>query len=628
MRQRQQQSPTPPPRGVLRLRRRPRRRVAITVAIATTLAMVISWCSNSFSFAVVVVRAQQSQQQQVVVASSSNTMNLRGLASEDIVSNTRENNDANRVLLGSDRKKKNSDKQNQDDDNNNANEEEKIRSENKKRKEVNEKLREKAATKDKLAREKQDGEKKQQKQKQKKDKKEKDNADKKKGKMDDDKKKDKKKKKDNEEDDDDDKKKPNKLSAKLPTTPNKGKKDQNNDNGKNDDNKKPSKKDDDGNSGKVQPKNDSKHQGHGDKPSKKDEDAASSSQKSSVVVSGRNKWKFVNALSDSSIPLDSFEEGDDGNTNFDLLEWTSTSRNPWITSSQHAQDGKSSMVSGITSLVYDQGPSGGGSQPVYSNLTLSTDSNFKGGVLTFRLLAKSLTLPRESFFVTVDGNIELPPEEVITRSSSTLAANTWAEYSVPVGRGEHKVTWVHAYNPFALKVLPSVGGEDDVGLWMDDLRLVPFTSSANLDPLEVINGGGFVGGNTQDVPSPWEVSKDGSTIVASSSDVQGNRGSANIQFELYSKMGAMLTYRVKTSTSGPHDDFAILFNNNDVVATTMFGDMLGFESRSLAIPKGKVVVTLSHRKNPGRLDRTLLDSLGEIGTEGRTWLESFSLNLN
>ena len=93
-------------------------------------------------------------------------------------------------------------------------------------------------------------------------------------------------------------------------------------------------------------------------------------------------------------------------------------------------------------------------------------------------------------------------------------------------------------------------------------------------------------------------------------------------------MGAMLTYRVKTSTSGPHDDFAILFNNNDVVATTMFGDMLGFESRSLVIPKGKVVVTLSHRKNPGRLDRTLLESLGEIGTEGRTWLESLSLNLN
>ncbi len=593
--------------------------------------MIISWCSNSFSFAVlVVVRAQQSQQQQAVVTSSSTNMNLRGLASEDFVSNVRENNGANRsLLLGTDRKTKNKrDKQNQDDDdknnNNHSEEEEKIRSENKKRKEVNEKLREKAALKDKLAREKKDGEKKQEKQqqqqkpKQKKDKKEKDNADKKKGKTDDDKKKDKKNKKDNEED----KKKPNKQSATLSTTPNKGKKDQNNDNGKNDDSKKPSKKDNDDNSGKVQP-NAPTNQGHGDKPSKKDKDAASSSQESSVVVYGRNKLKSVNALTDSSIPLDSFEEDDDGNTNFDLFEWTSTSRNPWIPSSQHAHDGKSSMVSGITSLVYDQGPSGGGSQTVYSNLTLSTDSNFNGGVLTFRLLAKSLALPRESFFVMVDGNIELNPEEVITRSSSsssTLAANTWAEYSVPVGRGEHKVTWVHAYNPFALKVLPSVGGDVDVGLWMDDLRLVPFTSIANLDPLEVINGGGGIS-------SPWEVSKDGSTIVASSSDVQGNRGSANIQFELYSKMGAMLTYRVKTSTSGPHDDFAILFNN-DVVATTMFGDMLGFESRSLAIPKGKVVVTLSHRKNPGRLDRTLLESLGEIGTEGRTWLESLSLNIN
>ncbi|KAL3760178.1 hypothetical protein ACHAWU_001688 [Discostella pseudostelligera] len=319
-----------------------------------------------------------------------------------------------------------------------------------------------------------------------------------------------------------------------------------------------------------------------------------------VVVSSAGPWKFVNALSDPSIPLDSFEASTSGK-----LQWTSSSSNPW-TSSQVASDGTSSMASGITSAI------SGSLQPVYSNLTLATDSNFEGGVLTFRLLAKSLVFPRESFFVMVDETVELLPEDVVTTNGN------WMEYSVPVGKGAHKVTWVHVYNLFGLKVLPSVEGGGEVGLWMDDLRLAPFASLKYVDQLtlEMINGGGS---------ASWEAT--GNSIVASSSNIQGSEGSANIQFALYSSKGAKLTYRIQTSTSGPHDDFTILFNNNTAIASTMFGDMIGYESRSLTIPKGKVVVTLSHRKNPGQLDSTVLQSLGAVGTEGKTWLEGLSLNL-
>ena len=575
------------------------------------------------------VHAQEQQQVASIIA----VHNLRGPSgSEDF---DRENDNANTRILNSGRKHRNNDNQNKGNVNPAPDENKLRKSENDIRKEVNQKLRDQAAAAAAKRKKKQKVKQNEQMQTKtqltKKEKKDEDKTKK-------EKQKDKKKNK-ADDNDEDGKKKPNKQSAKLPTKPNNaGKKDQTNSSGKNNDgngkndNKKPSKKDDNGTSGKVQ-QNDSKNQGSiNGKPSKKD-DATSpttivqnsgspppppSPQQNhqQISIGGQDKWRFVKALVESSTLLDSFEDGGNDSTGFDLLEWTSTSRNPWKSSSTYSHDGKSSMVSGITSHTYEIG----GSQPVYSNLTLTTESNFNGGVITFRLLAKSLTLPTESFFVTVDGDVELPPEEL---SSSS----TWVEYSVPVERGVHKITWVHVYNPYGFKTLPAAGGDYDVGLWMDDLRLVPFTSLTNLNPFELINGGD---GNKKGVSS-WEVSKDGSSIAASSSDMQGSVGTAEIQFALYSKKGAMLTYRVQTSTSGPHDDFAIHFNKNNNavdVATSMFGDMIGYESRSLSIPKGKVVVTLSHRKNPGRFDRTLLQSLGEVGTEGKTWLESLSLNLN
>jgi hypothetical protein len=183
--------------------------------------------------------------------------------------------------------------------------------------------------------------------------------------------------------------------------------------------------------------------------------------------------------------------------------------------------------------------------------------------------------------------------------------------------------------------MPSARG-GEVGLWMDDLRVAPFTSPGDLSRLEMTNGGGG-GGGEDGGASSWEIAKDGNVVVASTSDIQGSMsGSADIRFALYSEKGALLTYRVRTSTTGPHEDFAILLNKNggedsaaSSVVANVFGDMLGYERRSLAIPKGKVLVTLSHRKNPGRLSRDLLLSLGEVvGTEGRTWLEDLSLDLN
>ncbi|KAL3826241.1 hypothetical protein ACHAXA_006269 [Cyclostephanos tholiformis] len=318
--------------------------------------------------------------------------------------------------------------------------------------------------------------------------------------------------------------------------------------------------------------------------------------------------------------LESFEDGDgiipalNGVT---AMRWTTMSIDPWSQSTAKSHDGRWSTRSGITQSARRGAKA---STTVYSNITLTTEAMFKGGVLTFKLYAESLGLPREALFVIVDGKVEST-----IGSGSDMANGQWVEYSVAVGYGAHDVTFSHAYNPFGLESLPQ-GRTEDGGLWMDDVRYAPFMTSFDMSQVDMINGGCISTG----VATPWKVESGGTIVSASSSDIKGSN-SADISFTVYTEKGGMLTYSLYTSTTGPHDDFAILLNNGgneDTVATADFGDMRGFESKSLSVPKGKVTVVLQHRKDPGRLGSDLLGSLGQVVTDGVTRLNDLRFQAN
>jgi hypothetical protein len=114
---------------------------------------------------------------------------------------------------------------------------------------------------------------------------------------------------------------------------------------------------------------------------------------------------------------------------------------------------------------------------------------------------------------------------------------------------------------------------------------------------------------------------DGQTIVASSSDITNY---ADIQFVIFSAKGGMLTYGLHTSTTAPVDDFAILLNSggkDHKTVEAIFGNMPGYEVKSLSVPKGKVTITLRHRKDPGMLGEELLRTFGKGSTDGRSSLK-------
>ena len=332
------------------------------------------------------------------------------------------------------------------------------------------------------------------------------------------------------------------------------------------------------------------------------------------VVSGQVielDWNFVPSVKDTSSLLDSFEHHPD-------LNWDNNDSSndlAWSVSDVYASEGDMSIQSGISNVINS------GGDAVYSNLTLVTEPNFVGGVLTFKVLSNSLTLPLEAFWVEVDDDVMLTPDVTASKSTSgsSSSGSEWVEYSVPVNDGRHNVKWVHVYNPFSLPSLPPPpsGGEVGAGtLYMDELRHVPFTTtSSNVE----MTRSGKNGGNN-DGASWWDITKNGSTIVATSSSMSGNRGSyTDVNFDLYTLNGGTLVYDVQTSTTAPHDDMTILINNEIVEA--IFGDMIGYERRELVVPKGKAGITLRHRKNPGGLSGQVLRSLGVVGTEGKTWLK-------
>jgi len=349
------------------------------------------------------------------------------------------------------------------------------------------------------------------------------------------------------------------------------------------------------------------------------------------------KWNFVqDEITDYSTLLDSFEYTNT-NLNWDYGDWKVIDSNIAYTK---YDNGSKSLMSGINSQVYNQENNG---QSIYSNITLSTNSNFNGGVITFKIKSKTLKLPNEALYVEVDDVATLAPD-VISMGGSSINSKTnddWKEYSIPVGNGKHTIKWVHVYNPFQLKSLPSPTDENGIGLYMDDIRYVPYTLQEHNNAwtngmVEMKRGGYVIASNGEEEESSsnnndeqhWKISNDGDTVKASSSvrDSTSSSGHSYIQFELYSFNGGLLTYRIKSSTSAPHDDFAISINNINV--ESIFGNMLGYESHSLSIPRGKAVITLKHRVNPGRLSSSVLRSLesGSSGSDGETLLKDLNFS--
>jgi hypothetical protein len=306
-------------------------------------------------------------------------------------------------------------------------------------------------------------------------------------------------------------------------------------------------------------------------------------------------FTFAEQIADQSVQLDSFDASSD-------LDWSMYGLG-WNVISQGCYEGTSCIASGINASPDHQ------EKPVYSNLTLTFDEDFDGGVLIFQLLAKDgFNIPNEAFYVTVDDDLKL---------SVMSTENKWTEYSVSVGKGKHVVTWSHVYNPLGLEAVPAINAGR---LIIDDLRYHPF---------QRVRDQGFEDKNkgltmTSDGDATWSVDNEDSvsgkySILASSGKIKADSGSSNVNFVVYSKEGGTLKFKISMSTTAPHDDFAILLNNKPVDA--FFGLMPSFEDQSLEIPMGKVVVTLQHRKNPGKLSRGILDSLGRVKTKSYTRLD-------
>lgn len=344
-----------------------------------------------------------------------------------------------------------------------------------------------------------------------------------------------------------------------------------------------------------------------------------------------SKWNFVSASSschdDTTVQLESFEDNDNiipslhGVT---AMKWTTPLIDPWSPSKDYASEGMWSTMSGLTPSVLKDAATT--TTPTYSNMTLIIEENFDGGVMTFKVLGPGLGLPYEALFVMVDDRIEVNIGDSTTAADGNNA-DGWVEYSVPVEYGTHEVKWVHVYNPFGL-LLSSLPPQeekrrkrDGIGLFIDDVRFAKFTKSNDKSKIDIINGhcdSSSIAGTTTSLP--WQVIDEGQTIIASTSDITNH---ADIQFVIFSAKGGMLTYSLHTSTTAPMDDFAILLNsggNVDKTVEAIFGNMPGYEVKSLSVPKGKVTITLRHRKDPGMLGEALLGTLGSVSTDGRSSL--------
>lgn len=301
-------------------------------------------------------------------------------------------------------------------------------------------------------------------------------------------------------------------------------------------------------------------------------------------------FTFSKQIIDPSIQLDSFDTSS--------LDYTMSGIG-WNTETDGCYEGSSCIVSGIPSAPDHDG------QSVFSNLTLSLDDGFDGGVLSFQLKVQDdvLVMPNEAFYVSVDDHVQL---------TSMSFQDGWTEFSIGVGKGRHKITWSHVYNPLGLDALPprNNGG----AVFMDDLRYSPFTAGSKVQDFEDNKKSKRI----LMTSDGWEIDeeKNNYSILASTNDIKQDSGVSNVNFVLYSENGGTLKYKISTSTTAPHDDFVILLDGK--LADAVFGLMPSFTDMELAIPSGKVAVTFQHRKNPGDLSQDVLEDLGNAKTKGFT----------
>lgn len=325
---------------------------------------------------------------------------------------------------------------------------------------------------------------------------------------------------------------------------------------------------------------------------------------------------LVSSLKDPSIQIDGFEKASE-------LEWKFSKKNPWKVSNDVSYEGKSSLMSGMppSSASVALGKS------IYSNMTLSLDNDdlnqakakIRGGaVLTFRIKAtEALQWPISAFMVTLDDKTVLSASDIesgLKAVSTIWEPNQWAEFSIVIdavdsSTAKYDIKFTHVANPLKLDRLPNVPAY--LELYMDDIRLAPFITKN--DSLDMYTSGSD--------GAKW---KENSGVLTATSDSMGHsNGHADLSCIVYSQLGGRLKYEMKSSTQGPFDDLAILFNG--IIQDAQFGESSNFEYVQVEIPKGKVVITFRHRKNPGELSAATLDKLGAVKTDGTNKVKSIEL---
>mmetsp|Transcript_3811 Transcript_3811/g.8159 ORF Transcript_3811/g.8159 Transcript_3811/m.8159 type:complete len:627 (+) Transcript_3811:89-1969(+) len=311
---------------------------------------------------------------------------------------------------------------------------------------------------------------------------------------------------------------------------------------------------------------------------------------------------LVPSLKDTSTQIDGFEKAS-------KLNWEFSKTYPWKVTNDVSYEGKSSLMSGLppSSANVVVGKS------LYSNMTLSLDNqdliqaaNKNGAVLSFQVKAtEALSWPISAFMVTLNDKIVLSPSDVESSASILWEENEWAEFSVVIdavdsSSANYDIKFIHVANPLGLDKLPNVPAA--LELYMDDVRLAPFTRKS--DSLDMTTSGSN--------GAKWKELS--GVFVASSESVNQQNGHADLTSVVYSKLGGRLKYELKTSTQGPFDDLSILFNGK--LQDAQFGQSANFEFVQMEIPRGKVVITFRHRKNPGQLSAGTLDKLGTTKTDG------------
>lgn len=146
-----------------------------------------------------------------------------------------------------------------------------------------------------------------------------------------------------------------------------------------------------------------------------------------------------------------FEAGKFPNDSF----WSTTESMPWIIDSERVHTGVFSIKSpdlASSDLT-----------PRDSNVTFTTGDSFPEGTLVLNILAGT-QMPFDDVQYFVDGVYQgrLDPSSYFER------------FSVPVGPGQHEITFTYKYNPVGLPAFPPTGDFDHIAaIYIDDVYFLP-----------------------------------------------------------------------------------------------------------------------------------------------------------